>query len=74
MSAELLGLGKNRQRCRVCGEWIANAVPRTGELGSLEYVCAECADEHGAVPAYSRDRGAVADMRYHGDRFHDGEW
>jgi len=64
MSAGTPYLARNRQRCRVCGEWIANAVPRS----------AECADEHGAVPAYNRDRGSVTDMRYHGDRFHDGEW
>jgi len=74
MSAGTPYLARNRQRCRVCGEWIANAVPRSGELAKLEYVCAECADEHGAVPAYNRDRGSVTDMRYHGDRFHDGEW
>jgi len=72
----------NRQPCAHCGEMIANAVARPIHglnaeqiclLGPL-YVCAQCWAGDGFVPDYNRDRGAMHDAQYHGDRFHTGEW
>lgn len=59
-----------KAKCEECGEWMPNAFPTPGG----HFVCTTCYGDELPLSGYDRDHGAVTDMRYHGERFHDGEW
>lgn len=68
-------------RCQICNETIAVPVPREKDdpknTRQLTWVCADCWGETeelkkrlGGTP----DPTAGTEIRYHGGRFHGGEW